>query len=450
MAEKVVMPKMGATMESGTILRWFKEEGDQVVAGEPLLEILTDKISMELEAEISGILLKVYSGPDEVVPVHQVIAYIGEEGENIPDSPGSPTMKSLDSIPSQQEEGERDLRLNLKDQGSIPNKLRRTPAARKLAQAKGIDLYLVKGSGANGRIHRKDVEAYIQAQQQVQVKATPLARKIAEEQQIDLTVVQGTGTNGKIVRQDVWKERQEIQELPAHDQIPSAKKRMKVEGIRKVIGQRMLQSTTTIPHVTIVTEVDMTRCKELRNELLAMIEKQTGCRLSYTEIFVKFVASALRRHPKLNATLKDDYVVFNPEVNIGLAVSIDEGLLVPVIKNADQKGLQALVEECKGLRSLALESRLKPDQLTGGTFTISNLGMYAIDAFTPIINPPESAILGVGRIGEKPVGISGQIELRPMVTLSLSFDHRIIDGAPAAAFLTDLKELLENPYQIMA
>ena len=228
MAEKVVMPKMGATMESGTILRWFKEEGDQVVAGEPLLEILTDKISMELEAETSGILLKVYSGPDEVVPVHQVIAYIGEEGENIPDSPGSPTMKSLDSIPSQQEEGERDLRLNLKDQGSIPNKLSRTPAARKLAQAKGIDLYLVKGSGANGRIHRKDVEAYIQAQQQVQVKATPLARKIAEEQQIDLTVIQGTGTNGKIVRQDVWKERTEIQELPAHDQIPSAEKRMKV------------------------------------------------------------------------------------------------------------------------------------------------------------------------------------------------------------------------------
>lgn len=435
MAEQVMMPKMGATMESGTILKWLKEEGEPVSVGEPLLEIMTDKISMELEAEASGILLKVCSGPDEVVPVHQVIAYIGEAGEIIPDhtgTSGNPNESEEKASPKWGEEG-----------STLP-KLRRTPAARKLALAKGIDLYEVKGTGPNGRIHRKDVEAFVEAYP-IPVKATPLARKVAAEHQIDLSEVKGSGTNGKILRQDIWVKEQVLPPLNEN----SKEKKIKMEGIRKVIAQRMVQSVATAPHVTLVSEVDMSRCKELRTELLPLIEKQTGNRLSFTEILVKFAAHALRNHPLVNASLKDEYIMLNSQVNIGVAVSIEQGLMVPVVKDADQKGLKALSEECKRLGSLAREGKLKPEHMTGGTFTISNLGMYAVDAFTPIINPPESAILGVGRIQEKAVGVAGTIQLRPMMTLSLSFDHRVIDGAPAAAFLTDLKELLENPYQVM-
>lgn len=443
MAEQVLMPKVGATMESGTILKWFKEEGEPVVKGEPLLEIMTDKISMELEAESNGILLKVLSQADEVIPVHQVIAYIGKAGEDIQDSLQQTELASsgLSSVNEEPAGGAAEA----DPLDPLATKPRRTPAARILAEKRGIELRQVKGTGPNGRIHRRDVVSFIEDNYKA-IKATPLARKIAVEHRIDLAKVNGSGANGKIVRDDV----QKVKKSPQTEVASVLHERIKMEGIRKVIAQRMVQSVNTAPHVTLVSEVDMLRCTALRKELLPVIEKQTGYRLSYTEILVKFVAHALRRHPMVNATLKDEYIVLNPQVNIGLAVSVSQGLVVPVVRNADEKGLRALTEECKGLGSLAREGKLKPEQMTGGTFTISNLGMYAVDAFTPIINQPESAILGVGRIQEKAVGVDGVIQLRPMMTLSLSFDHRVIDGAPAAAFLTDLKEILENPYQVLA
>jgi pyruvate dehydrogenase E2 component (dihydrolipoamide acetyltransferase) len=220
--------------------------------------------------------------------------------------------------------------------------------------------------------------------------------------------------------------------------------------MRKVIAQRMAASAYTAPHVTLTTEADMSQAIEVRTTLLPAIEKMTGQRLSYTAIILKAVASALARHPKVNVSLKDDVIEYHESIHIGLAVAVTDGLVVPVIKEVDRKGLAELTVDSKRLAGLAREGRLLPDDMRGGTFTISNLGMYAIDAFTPIINQPESAILGVGRIHEKPVGVDGQIVLRPMMSLSLSFDHRVVDGAPAAAFLQEVKEMLESPYQMLA
>jgi pyruvate dehydrogenase E2 component (dihydrolipoamide acetyltransferase) len=445
LATEVRMPKLGATMESGIILKWFKQEGDTVEAGEPLVEIMTDKINIEVEADVSGVLLQIRHQADEEVPVNEVIAYIGQVGEEVTDVNKPHSVSAPAAAVANADEAKQASSADIVETNHSSTKLRKTPAAQKLARLHGVDLCQVKGTGPKGRIQRKDVEAYIETGK-TQVKATPLAHKVAEERKVDLSGVKGSGANGKIMRDDVIRY---VQEQPRIETEPVAEERIKLDGIRKVIAQRMVESAFTAPHVTLVSEVDMSNCIRLRNELLPVIEKRTGYRLSYTEIIMKFVAHTLRKHPIVNATLKDDYIVFNPQVNIGLAVSIPTGLIVPVIKDADQKGLAALTAECKQVSALAREGKLQPDRLASSTFTVSNLGMYAVDAFTPIINQPESAILGVGRINEKAVGINGSIELRPMMTLSLSFDHRVIDGAPAAAFLTDLKVMLENPFQVL-
>lgn len=455
------MPKLSMTMEQGTILQWFKQEGDEVKEGDLLLEVMSDKINIEVESYVSGTLLKVYFGPDEVVPVNQIIGYIGSPGEQVPDVPPPVDGRggaAEDGDSSMTEEAaQRGLRRTAEEQTEestveVPQggKVRATPAARKLAREHQVDLRLVIGSGPGGRIHRADVEAYVA---QVngsggdQTKATPLARKVAAAKGVDLTEVSGSGANGKIRKQDVLAVAERSVTATAAEK--GQLKRLKLEGIRKIVAQRMVESAFTAPHVTLTTDVDMSAAVEMRKELLPVVEQKTGHRLSYTEIIVKAVAHALAAHPAVNASLEQDEIVLHDRVNIGLAVSIPNGLVVPVVRDADRKGLAQLVADCKDLAARARANKLLPDDIKGGTFTISNLGMYAIDAFTPIINPPESAILGVGRIQEKPVGLDGSIVLRPMMTLSLSFDHRVIDGAPAAAFLTDVKDLLEKPYQLL-
>ncbi|SDO48476.1 pyruvate dehydrogenase E2 component (dihydrolipoamide acetyltransferase) [Paenibacillus sp. yr247] len=434
MATEVLMPKLGATMENGKILMWHKKEGDSIINGEILLEVMTDKVNIEVEAEVSGILLKTLFQQDEDVPVMQVIAYIGNEGEGIPGTAAQSIMEAKEQVPS------------------AAGKLRRTPAARKLASDRNVDLRQVTGSGPLGRIHRSDVEKFI-SRKADKIVVTPLARKMAEDQQLVVDEIKGTGIHGKITSQDVQSHLQ--QKSPETSKSIEAKpigesaERVRVEGIRKVVGRRMAESAFVAPHVTLVSEADMSQAMKLREQLLPSIEKRTGFRLSYTEMIMKAVAHSLRNHPMVNASLQGDYIMLNRDVHIGLAVAVPNGLLVPVIRDVDKKGLAALTEESKTLGKLARDQKLGLDQMTGGTFTISNLGMYAVDSFTPIINQPESAILGVGRIHDKAVGVDGSIELRPMMTLSLSFDHRVIDGAPAAAFLTEIKGILENPLELL-
>lgn len=405
MATGVFMPKLSMTMETGRIIQWFKQEGDDVREGDVLLEVMTDKINIEVESYVTGKLLKIYYGPDDVVPVNHVIGYVGEAGEAVPDVPpgvaesGTGSSQDHSEEQTEQKDGEKPQ--------EVESKIRATPVARRIAREHGIQLAQVKGSGPNGRVQKADVEKFL----------------------ADRSAAPDTSV------------RKEQHERPS--------RQVKLEGMRKVIAQRMAHSAYTAPHVTLTTEADMTRAIEVRQELLPSIEKRTGQRLSYTDIIVKAVAAALVRHPQVNVSLKDDSLEYHEAIHIGLAVAVPDGLLVPVIKHADRLGLAELSTRSKRLAGLAREGRLLPDDLSGGTFTISNLGMYAVDAFTPIINQPESAILGVGRIHEKPVGVGGQIVLRPMMSLSLSFDHRVIDGAPAAAFLQEIKDILESPYQLL-
>ncbi|MEZ2661553.1 dihydrolipoamide acetyltransferase family protein [Aneurinibacillus aneurinilyticus] len=443
MATKVVMPKLGATMEQGTIVNWFVKVGDRVEYGEPLFEVLTDKVNIEVEAEMDGILLKTCFEADEVVQVHDVIAYIGEEGEVIEDAEGGMLQQASALSKSGAQETAEKFVSEKQPETEPQTKIRRTPAARKLAKENSLSLETVQGTGPKGRIQKADIEEHLRYSLQ-KTKATPLAQKIAHSNHLDLSQIQGSGINGKIVWDDVLKYANVEKDVSVH-----AVNKTAFTGMRKVIADRMVQSAYTAPHVTLTSEIDMTNCVNMRKELLPIIEKQNGYRLSFNEIIVKAVAHTLQNHPAINVSLQDDEIIHYSTVNIGFAVAIPNGLVVPVVKNANQKGLAAITEECKTLGSLAREGRLLPDHMKDGTFTISNLGMYAVDAFTPIINQPEAAILGVGRIQEKPMAVNGEIKLRSMMALSLSFDHRIVDGAPAAEFLTDVKDALENPYKLI-
>lgn len=433
MAVEVQMPKLGATMEKGTIIAWLKDEGDSIKIGDPILEIMTDKINMEVEATSEGILLKKLYEADEEVPVLVPIAYIGEPGEKVEELSDDKAENGLTAGDESVEQKIQPLKQEPIHFDKVETKIRRTPAALKLAKSHGIDLGQVKGTGPNQRIHLQDVERFINHSR---IAITPLAKKIAAAQQIDTTAIKTS--NQKIQKEDVNKV------------IPRKRvNTINYNGIRKVVGERMAKSANTAPHVTLHTEVDMTKAMEMRQLLLEKIKRRTGYRLSYTEIIVKAVAHTLKLHPMLNASLIGDHIELYEEIHIGVAVAIPNGLIVPVIRHADQKGLAQLTEDSKKLTKSARDNRLISDDLSGGTFTISNLGMYAVDCFTPIINQPEAAILGVGKIREQVVSVNGKIEVRPMMSLSLSFDHRIVDGAPAAHFLTDLKEILENPYELM-
>lgn len=448
MAKEIFMPKLSSTMEVGTLLQWFKEEGDSVEMGEPLFEIMTDKINIEVDSYEEGVLLKKYYDVDDEVEVNACIGFIGESGEEVPANPPQASEESGSEESVQEEVSDGHEQTASTDSDSDENKdgkVRATPAARRVSRENDISLSAISGSGPNGRVHQQDVE---QAIAEGAIAVTPLAEKMAADHGIDLSQITGTGARGKIEKQDVLFYLEAADEISEETESAPAE-RMKLKGLRKAVADKMVQSVQSIPHVTLTSDVDMTNVIDLRKSLLPVIEKETGYRLSFTEVIIKATANALLQHPKLNASLIGDEIVMNKEVNIGLAVAVENGLIVPSIKNVNRKGLAALTQTSKELGKKARENKLKPDEMRESTFTISNLGMYAIDAFTPIINGPETAILGVGRIVEKPVVSDGELTARPMMVLSLSFDHRAIDGAPAAAFLTDLKANLENPYSLL-
>ncbi|MBW4848481.1 dihydrolipoamide acetyltransferase family protein [Bacillus safensis] len=440
MPKEIFMPKLSSTMEVGTLLQWFKEEGDSVEIGEPLFEIMTDKINIEVEAYDDGIFLKKYYEADDQIPVNAVIGYIGEANEQVPSEP--PAQSEEDSSGSSESASSDTASSSSTEAPKTPNeKVRATPAARKTAKDHHVPIHEVSGTGPKGRVQKRDVEAAVHSNEKDQ-RVSPLAEKVAAREGIDLANVAGSGAHGKIMKSDVTAAAAQTAES-------SPVKTQKLAGMRKVIADRMSQSAFTAPHVTLTSEIDMTKAKEVRKQLLPAIEKETGYRLSFTEIIIHAVSNVLTRHPHINMTFEQNELHFHDDVHIGLAVAVKDGLMVPVISHANQKGLKQLTKEAKEIGRNARDQKLLPDQLKGSTFTISNLGMYAIDTFTPIINQPEVAILGVGRIQEKPVVVDGEIQVRPMMGVSLSFDHRVVDGAPAAAFLTDLKKVLEQPFELL-
>lgn len=426
MATQIIMPKLGATMEEGTIVRWLVEVGDEIEEGDPIAEILTDKITLEIESSVNGVVLKTFFEEGDVVEVQSIVAYIGEEGEAVPENNNSSEVKIAD-IP---------------DNPTANNKVRRTPAARKLAEDNNVKLKGVDGTGPKGRVKKQDVKDYIN-QTVGKSKITPLAEKTAALNDINLKDIKGSGVNNKVVQVDV------LNTMHSSHASKKLEERKPFTGMRKMIADRLSNSAYTAPHVTLTSEIDMTEVVEMRKVLIPAIESQVGYRVSFNDILIKAVGSTLKSHNNINLSLEGNEIVYHANINIGFAVALTDGLVVPVIKDAANKGLGQITAESKELGNHAKIGSLTSEQMTGGTFTISNLGMYAVDSFNPIINQPESAILGVGRIVEKPVGINGEIKLRSMMILSLSFDHRIIDGAPAAAFLTDLKDMLENPMKLI-
>ena len=379
MAVKVIMPKLGMAMTEGTVVKWLKPDGARVEKGERIAVVMSKKITYEVEAPASGI-LRHAAAEKEVKAVGEVIAYIAEPGEVIPELEKAPTALPVAEVPVE---------------APAPKEILATPAAKRLAKEHGVDLSQIKGTGPGGRITEKDVMAFVEAR-----KAPPPPPR------------------------------------PPAKVIPFI-------GMRQAIAERMTQSLQTMAQVTITTEIDATELVRMREQLKGEFE------LTYTDMVVKAAAIALKKHPLLNSTLIGDEIHLLDEVHIGVAVALEGGLIVPVVRDADKKSLREIAAETRRLAEGARAGTLTVDEVTGSTFTVTNLGMYGVDIFTPIINPPEVAILGVGRIVEKPSFQQGQVVPRAMMHLSLTFDHRIVDGAPAAEFLRTVKELLENPYRLL-
>ncbi len=452
MAVELRMLQMDQTMTKGKIGKWLVKEGDTVTEGQPLLEIETDKVVHEQESPAAGIIAQILPEEGSDVPVNALLAIIAALGEEV-------ERVELDTMLEAQESDEPEQATAttpsapIKTQPTTPasKNIKASPAAKQLAEKLTIDLTQVKASGPGGRILESDIHRYIETRgptptESTRLKASPLARRLAKEFGLDLTSISGSGPDGRIVRDDVL---QATDEIPAHVfRTEAASEVIELSGIRKIIAERMTMSVQTNASVTLHTEVDATTLVELRELFNEELQKKE-ISLTYTDLLVKIVAIGLREHRPLNATLTDEGIHLLADINIGVAVALEEGLVVPVVRNADQIGLAAISGQVKTLAEKARNNQLTPSELQGGTFTLTNLGNFGVDAFTPIINPPECAILGVGRILKKPVVYNDEITIRSMLALSLTFDHRVVDGAPAAQFLQTVSQYIQNPYLLL-
>jgi pyruvate dehydrogenase E2 component (dihydrolipoamide acetyltransferase) len=458
MATKMVLPMLGQTMEEGTITKWLKQEGDQIEKGEPILEVMTDKVNMEVESPVAGVLRKIIVHEDETVPIMDVIAIIGTADEPIDDllsgsdGAGESTPAAVEASASTAA-----VEVSVAIDGAAAtasgSRVFISPRARKLAGEHGIatDALANKGTGPDGRVVEKDVQAFIAALAETsKIKATPLAAKIAADQGISLSEIVGSGPQGKVMRDDVLQAVTPAAPTPVP--VAAAAADVKVipfTGIRKMVADNVAKSAQTAPHVTLTLEVDMTDAVKMRAQIVGQFEKKYGVKLSYTDLIIKAVATAIQDYPIVNASLQGNEIRVPSSANVGVAVALDGALIVPVVHNADKLGVPGISTQLKGLIEKARSGKLGSAEISGGTFTISNLGAFGIDVFNPIITPGQSAILGVCRIAEKPVVVDGQIVVRSMMNLCLSFDHRVMDGAPAAQYLHRVKELLESPWELI-
>ncbi len=459
MAAEVVMPKFGLTMVEGTIQRWFKNEGDAISEGEALFEVETEKVLYEVESTASGTVAKLLYGLEAVVPVGLPVAVIAEAGEDVAEvaarySDGAPAPQAATSPAGSPTPGAGSAAAAPVAPATDGKRAPVTPAARKLAAEHNIDTTSLTGTGPGGRITREDVQQAIDAAARApaagkRAPVTPAARKLAAEHNIDTASLTGTGPGGRITREDVQQAIDAAQapvevSTPAQEQAQDQAQDQSVplRGMRKVIAERMHKSLTDTAQLTITTEVDVTQLIERREEV------RREFNTTYNDFIIQACAHALLQHPRMNASLEGDAIQLHGAVHVGFAVALDEGLIVPVIHDADKKPLKTIAQEARALAEKARAGQLKLEEVSGGTFTVSNLGMAGVDAFTPILNSPQTGILGVGRIVDKPVVYQGEIARRSMLVLSLTFDHRVIDGAPAGAFLGSVADLLSHGNRI--
>ena len=441
MPKEVIMPALGMAQDEGVLLRWLKKEGEMVQAGEPLMEVATDKVDVQVEAPASGLLTAVTAQEGDEIPVGQVIALIAAEGEELPAKPVSAPL----ATDMEDSEGEPPAQ-------SVPSESRvPSPVAARMAAQHGIDLADVPAVG--GRISREDIEAHMRtAGAGVRVLASPKARRLARERGIDLASLAGNGPQGAVLAADVPLAVQPptesiTQPQPVPAPAASPPDQPTVSRMWQIMAQRLTASWTSVPHFYLVREVDATGLQGWRSLLASKTPDRVN--VTYTDLLTKLTALSLARFPRLNASWRDGEILFNPDINIGLAVAVPEGLLVPVVHKADQLQVQDIAARRTELVGRANRAALMPDDFAGGTFTISNLGMYGVDAFNAIVNPPQAAILAVARITDRVVAVDGQPAVRPMLTLTLSCDHRAVDGVMAAQFLDTLAALIEEPLRAL-
>jgi pyruvate dehydrogenase E2 component (dihydrolipoamide acetyltransferase) len=457
MAEEFFIPKLGQTVEEVTLLNWQVEDGARVEQGQTVMEVETDKAVFPVEANASGY---IHLGPyqsGDVVPVLTVVAVIGKKDDKF-EIKGAAAPAEAEPAPVGAAAATAAPPAATVVTAPGGGRLFASPRARRLAEENAVDLHAVTPTGGGGvRVAERDVLAFLSRQPvptPVRREATPVAQKMAAEAGIDLAQIAGTGPGGRITREDVERAIKvpavTPPPLPAPAAVPLPQvevlERVPLKGVRGIIAQRMAASVHTTARVTLVTEVDATHFVDMRERLKAQVAEEWGFAPGYNDLLAKIVAGGLRKYPYMNARLADDAIELLAHVNVGIAVDTERGLLVPVVRDADRKSLREFGAELRELVERARAGRALPDDITGGTFTITNLGVYDIDAFTPVINLPEAAILGVGRIAPKVVARDGQMVIRQMVTLSLVFDHRLVDGAPAARFMQHIKQIVEEPY----
>ena len=436
-----IMPKFDMDQENATIVEWLKNEGDHVDLDESVLTVETDKVAIEVPSPASGKLARISFGPGDVVPVTTVIAFILAEDETVEDLPEDDSPSEKSSLPEQAYVEQDQVAVGETAEEKVVSA---TPLAFRMAQSLGVDLSDVPS--AKNRVTKEDVESYIRSKTaedgRVAIPATPAARRLARELNVDLAIVTGSGPNGRVQANDVkaFEQTPIAKEIHAAEMVP-------LVGIRKTIAERMQTSFQEAPHIALTVEVDISQLESVRQRMIEIAAQGGEDRVSLTALLVKIAAWALNRNPYLNATLDGDTIHLLDEINVGVATAIEDGLIVPVIRDAITKSVREINGDLKDLSQRARQGKLTLDEVKGGTFTISNLGMFGINQFRAIINPPESAILAVGNVVRKPVVINEQDEVavRPMMVMTLSADHRVIDGVTAARFLSDLVRAVEMP-----
>jgi pyruvate dehydrogenase E2 component (dihydrolipoyllysine-residue acetyltransferase) len=452
MARSIIMPRFGMTQEEATIVRWIRHEGDRVENGDPICEVTTDKVNMEVEAPVDGILAGLKYAEGETVPVTVVIGYVLAEGEALPEA-AVQTGPAIEARAAMQTGFQA---------GALPptQPAKATPLARRMANAEQVDLAAVQGSGRAGQVTRQDVERHLAGRSMAtpfqvgKVPASPAARRLAQQAGIDLSQVRGSGPGGRVQGWDIQAAHKPAAHLGVSNvemadeqvlaDVTMQPEVIPLEGMRRTIAQRMQASWQTIPHIMFSLEIDMSQAAAMREQFNLRFGGGKPV-VSLTAVLVKACAAALRQHPLLNSYFRDDHILRLPEINIGVAVALEDGLIVPVVRHADEKGLVAVGQEVAGLSSRARQGNLRPQDVMDGTFTISNLGMFGVDNFTAILNPPQVAILAVGRVVKRFIpNEAGQPVLRPMMAVTLSVDHRAVDGAEAARFLNTLRGILET------
>jgi pyruvate dehydrogenase E2 component (dihydrolipoamide acetyltransferase) len=421
MATKVIMPKLSPTMEEGQISRWLKKEGDKVSMGEPLAEIDTDKATMEMQALGNGVLRKILINEGQSAPLGQTIAIVGEPDEDI----ASLLSEAPAAKPQQQEQKKQEA----------PPPAPEPPQPQPQAKAAAAE---------NGR------QPQPAASDSGRMIVSPLAARMATEAGIDLRSLQGSGPGGRIIKRDIEAAISKPKAAPAPVVFPQAGasgyRDEAASQIRQTIAKRLVTSLGPVPHFFLTTDIEMDRAAEMRKGINAL---DPDLKISINDIIIKVTAAALIQHPQVNASYQDKFVRYYEQADVGVAVAIEDGLITPVVRAADQKSLSQIAAEVRELAERARSKRLKPEEYTGATFSISNLGMFGIDEFTAVINPPEGAILAVGAMTAKPVVRENEIVIRQMMRVTMSCDHRVIDGATGAKFLQTFKKILENPLYLV-